>query len=72
MRLNLINKLTIFYIRFSGVRPSDLEKADTFQSVQKEVADILQGRILVGHALWNDLKVLYLSHPKKHIRDTAK
>jgi len=56
----------------SGVRPSDLENAEDFKTVQKEVADILQGRILVGHALWNDLKVLYLSHPKKHIRDTAK
>lgn len=26
--------------------------------VQKEVADILQGRIVVGHAIHNDLKVL--------------
>lgn len=26
--------------------------------VQKEVADMLRGRILVGHALHNDLKVL--------------
>lgn len=26
--------------------------------VQKEVAEILQGRIVVGHAIHNDLKVL--------------
>lgn len=26
--------------------------------MQKEVADMLRGRILVGHALHNDLKVL--------------
>ena len=25
--------------------------------VQKEVSDLLQGRVLVGHALHNDLKV---------------
>jgi len=40
--------------------------------VQKEVADMLKGRILVGHALRNDLKVLFLDHPKKKIRDTQK
>lgn len=30
---------------------------EDFKTVQKEVADILKGRILVGHALRNDLKV---------------
>lgn len=30
---------------------------EDFKTVQKEVADILNGRILVGHALRNDLKV---------------
>jgi len=49
-----------------------LKNAEEFATVQKEVADILQGRILVGHALWNDMKVLFLDHPKKCIRDTAK
>ncbi|MCV4698067.1 exonuclease domain-containing protein, partial [Escherichia coli] len=33
---------------------------------------MLKGRILVGHALRNDLKVLFLEHPKKKIRDTQK
>jgi len=31
--------------------------AEEFSVVQKEVSDLLQGRILVGHALRNDLKV---------------
>lgn len=30
---------------------------EEFEVVQKEVADLLKGRILVGHALHNDLKV---------------
>lgn len=30
---------------------------EDFKTVQKEVAEILKGRILVGHALQNDLKV---------------
>lgn len=29
-----------------------------FKTVQKEVAEILKGRIVVGHALENDFKVL--------------
>lgn len=33
---------------------------EDFKTVQKEVADILNGRILVGHALHNDLKVTKL------------
>lgn len=31
--------------------------AEEFTVVQKEVSDLLKGRILVGHALRNDLKV---------------
>ena len=31
--------------------------AEDFLVVQKEVSDLLKGRILVGHALHNDLKV---------------
>jgi len=34
-----------------------LFSGEDFKTVQKEVADILKGRILVGHALRNDLKV---------------
>ncbi|XP_068270258.1 RNA exonuclease 4 isoform X2 [Nyctibius grandis] len=45
---------------------------EDFKTVQTEVADILNGRILVGHALRNDLKVLFLDHPKKKIRDTQR
>ena len=30
--------------------------------VQKEVSDLLQGRVLVGHALHNDLKVCTYTH----------
>lgn len=56
----------------SGIRPKDLKKGSDFKSVQKEVADIITGRILVGHALQNDLKVLFLSHPEHAIRDTSK
>ena len=42
-----------------------------FKVVQQEVSDLLHGRVLVGHSIKNDLKVLFLTHPKKSIRDTS-
>jgi len=39
--------------------------------VRARVMDVLQNRILVGHALWNDLDVLKLRHPPELVRDTA-
>ncbi|TRY94976.1 hypothetical protein DNTS_004652 [Danionella cerebrum] len=56
----------------SGIRPEDIEHGEDFKTVQKEVAQIMEGRILVGHAIHNDLKILLLNHPKKMIRDTQK
>ncbi|XP_028666054.1 RNA exonuclease 4 [Erpetoichthys calabaricus] len=65
-------KVTDFRTAVSGVRPEHLRKGEDFKIVQKEVSDILKGRILVGHAISNDLKILFLDHPKKNIRDTQK
>ena len=56
----------------SGVRASDLAEAPGLEEVQARVAALTTGRILVGHALHNDLAALFLSHPRTHIRDTAR
>ncbi|KAJ8339184.1 hypothetical protein SKAU_G00359700 [Synaphobranchus kaupii] len=65
-------RVTDYRTAVSGIRPKDIMKGENVKTVQKEVADILQGRILVGHAIHNDLKILFLDHPKKKIRDTQK
>lgn len=64
-------KVTDYRTAVSGVRPQDLQGAEDFKTVQKEVSDLLQGRVLVGHALKHDAKVLFLAHPKRDIRDTS-
>ncbi|XP_070811611.1 RNA exonuclease 4 [Pituophis catenifer annectens] len=64
--------VTDYRTAVSGIRPENLKAGEDFKAVQKEVADILRGRILVGHALHNDLKILLLDHPKKKIRDTQR
>ena len=58
----------------SGIKPSHLRAgyARPFSEVQKTVSDLLDGRILVGHALGNDMRVLMLSHSKRDMRDTSR
>lgn len=64
-------KVTDYRTWVSGVRPKDLKGAPSFSQVQGEVANLIKGKVLVGHAIQNDLKALLLSHPKVLIRDTA-
>ena len=58
----------------SGIKPHHLKAgyARTFAEVQQDVAKLMEGRILVGHALRNDLSALMLSHPKRDLRDTSR
>ncbi|PSC76702.1 RNA exonuclease 4 [Micractinium conductrix] len=65
-------KVTDFRTRVSGIRPASLRDAAPFDEVQRLVADLLAGRILVGHALDNDLEALLLSHRRNDVRDTAR
>ncbi|KAK6499757.1 3'-5' exonuclease [Arthrobotrys musiformis] len=56
----------------SGVSAKDMAKAMTLEEAQKRVHEIIDGKILIGHAIHNDLEALFLSHPKRDIRDTAR
>jgi RNA exonuclease 4 len=57
----------------SGIRPEDIQSdsAMSLKHVRNLVGNILRGKILIGHALENDLKVMGLYHPWCDIRDTA-
>lgn len=67
-------KVEDYRTHVSGIKPHHLRPgyARSFQEVQADVAKILHGRVLVGHALQNDLRVLILGHPKRDLRDTAR
>lgn len=56
----------------SGITPHNLRSARTLEEVQKDVAKLMDGRILVGHAVRHDLDALLLGHPKRDIRDTSR
>jgi len=69
--------VTDFRTEWSGVRSKDLfgkaaKNTVTFAECQRAVAAALKNKVLVGHALKNDLDVLSLSHPRHFTRDTAR
>jgi RNA exonuclease 4 len=64
-------KVTDYRTWVSGVRTKDMRKGVEFKKCQRDVAAMLKGKILVGHALTNDLKALLLTHPRNMMRDTA-
>lgn len=66
------SKVGDFRTRFSGIREGDLANGEDFGTVQNEVKTLLYNKILVGHALGNDFKVLKFGHHKQLIRDSSK
>lgn len=65
------SRVTDYRTKYSGIRRRDIANAPDFDTVQKEVSDIIRGRIVVGHAIHNDFAVLNLKHPPELTRDTA-
>jgi len=63
-------RVTDWRTQWSGIRARDMINAKTFEEVQHAVAELIKGRILIGHAIQNDLKALMLSHSRAQIRDT--
>lgn len=67
-------RVSDFRTHVSGVTAADIRAS---KGAMKEgecrgkVAQLLKGKILVGHALKNDLHALLITHPKEDIRDTA-
>ena len=49
-------KVTNYLTEISGVRPKDLAKAKSFDTVMKRVRDLLRDKIIVGHSLEHDFK----------------
>ena len=56
----------------SGIMSKHMVKARSLEQVQVDISKILDGNVLVGHAVRNDLDALLLGHPRRDIRDTAR
>ncbi|KAK9952313.1 hypothetical protein ABG768_018161 [Culter alburnus] len=62
--------VTDYRTKWSGIRKHHLAQAVPFEDAQNEIASILKEKIIVGHALFNDFRVLDISIPAQMIRDT--
>ncbi|KAJ7932476.1 hypothetical protein B0H13DRAFT_781766 [Mycena leptocephala] len=47
------------------------KEAVPFTVLQQYVANLIKGKIIVGHSVWNDLSVLGIPHPAVSTRDVA-
>lgn len=56
----------------SGITPELLKLARTLKTVQTDIAQLMDGKILIGHAIKNDMAALLLGHSKRDIRDTSR
>ena len=56
-------EVTDYRTPFSGCTKELLEDAPEFKLVQKQVYDIIKGKIIIGHDLGNDFRALMLKHP---------
>ncbi|KAB5532649.1 ribonuclease H-like domain-containing protein [Coniochaeta sp. 2T2.1] len=65
-------RVTDWRTHVSGIAPKHMYGAREFDEVQRDVAALMKGRILVGHDIRHDLAALLLEHPSKLIRDTAR
>eukprot|EP01025_Chloroclados_australasicus_P039363 TRINITY_DN40717_c0_g1_i1.p1 TRINITY_DN40717_c0_g1~~TRINITY_DN40717_c0_g1_i1.p1 ORF type:complete len:262 (+),score=6.72 TRINITY_DN40717_c0_g1_i1:88-873(+) len=59
------------YIRGNGgVQFSQTQNAPTLTQIQKQIQQIIEGNVLVGHSLEKDLEVLGILHPPEMCRNT--
>ncbi|XP_068631812.1 RNA exonuclease 4-like [Battus philenor] len=63
--------VTDYRTSVSGIQRHNLENGVDFNVIQREVQNLIRGKILVGHSLEFDLGALKLSHPARDIRDLA-
>ncbi|PHJ24724.1 suppressor of mitotic defects protein [Cystoisospora suis] len=65
--------ITDFRFRITGLSWQLLrDRGISFDAARTLVANLLRGKVLVGHAVHHDLQVLNIDHPVHMIRDTSK
>ncbi|KAM7397099.1 hypothetical protein PAMP_020096 [Pampus punctatissimus] len=63
--------VTDFRTRWSGIRRHHLHNATPFAQAREEVLRILEGKVVVGHSIYNDFEALDMLHPGHMVRDTS-
>lgn len=63
--------VTDYRTRWSGIRRHHLRDAIPFALAREEILGILEGKVVVGHSVYNDFEVLNTDHPGHMVRDTS-
>ncbi|XP_059191338.1 apoptosis-enhancing nuclease [Centropristis striata] len=63
--------VTDYRTRWSGIRSHHLLNATPFSQARHQILRILEGKVVVGHSVYNDFQVLDLVHPGHMVRDTC-
>mmetsp|Transcript_7896 Transcript_7896/g.13071 ORF Transcript_7896/g.13071 Transcript_7896/m.13071 type:complete len:278 (-) Transcript_7896:178-1011(-) len=68
------HEVTDYRTFVSGIVEDDLtdENAVEYNVCRDRVQELIEGKVLVGHALKNDLSALKIAHPWQQVRDTGK
>lgn len=63
--------VTDYRTRWSGIRRHHLHNAISFTQAREEIIGILEGKVVVGHSIYNDFEALDVIHPGHMVRDTC-
>ncbi|XP_076588308.1 apoptosis-enhancing nuclease [Chaetodon auriga] len=63
--------VTDYRTRWSGIRRHHLHDAMPFAQAREEILSILEGKVVVGHSIYNDFEALDVLHPGHMVRDTS-
>ncbi|KAF7657955.1 hypothetical protein LDENG_00019980 [Lucifuga dentata] len=64
--------VTNYRTRWSGIQRHHLYNATPFAQAREEILSILEGKVVVGHSIYNDFEVLDILHPCHMVRDTCR
>lgn len=67
-----IGKVTDYRFKWSGILPRHLKHAIPFKVARKKILSILKDKIIVGHSLHFDFKILKIKWPSDKVRDVSR
>ncbi|KAG9292490.1 hypothetical protein G9A89_001563 [Geosiphon pyriformis] len=65
------DRVTDYRTEITGLTANSFRRARIFSSVQNQVKQIINGKIVIGHSLYFDFRTLRLQHPRELTRDTS-
>ncbi|KAL7402166.1 hypothetical protein ABVT39_010759 [Epinephelus coioides] len=63
--------VTDYRTRWSGIQRHHLHNAIPFAQAREEILSILEGKVVIGHSIYNDFEALDMIYPGHLVRDTC-